>query len=207
MDQCLFCSIANGKIPAKKVFEDEKVAAVLDINPGAPGHILVIPKQHVEILLQMDDDLSAHIGMVSKQLSHALLQALKCEGTSIFVANGPVAGQRAPHGMVHVIPRSKGDEIALDLPIIRLDETALNETYIKLSQIVAKALGKEPMKAQIAEVKKKEPKKSEEAAPKKDNSSKEIKELKKAEGGEKKDEKKSSSNLDDIADFLVGGKK
>jgi len=199
----LFCNIANGKIPAKKIFEDEKVAAVLDINPGTEGHILVIPKQHVEILLQMDDELAAHVGMVCKQLSQALLQAFKCEGTSIFVANGPVAGQRAPHGMVHVMPRSNDDEISLDFPIVKLDEKVLGEIHKKLAKNIAKEIGKEPMvvdkKSDSKEVKDVENKKIEKENKKED----EPKESKK----EVKEEKKvSKSKLDEIAEFLTGEK-
>lgn len=201
MDQCLFCNIANGKISAKKVYEDDKVAAVLDINPGTQGHVLVIPKQHVEVLIQMDDELSSHVGMVCKQLSQALLQAFQCEGTSIFVANGPVAGQRAPHGMVHVLPRSKNDGIVLDLPVVRLDEKTLSDVYVKLAQNVAKSFGKEPMKSEIVPLKKEE----------KQENKKEVIENKKEKDAVKKESKSDSKNvkskLDEITEFLAGAKK
>lgn len=197
----MFCNIANGKIPAKKVYEDDKVAAVLDINPGTEGHILVLPKKHVEILLQMDDDLASHVGMVCKQLSQALLQAFKCEGTSIFVANGPAAGQRAPHGMVHVMPRTKDDEIVLDLPIVKLDEKVLNELHGRLAIAIAKEFGKEPfiVPKSALEVKKIV----------KDDNEKKSEEVKKEVKAPKKvvEEKKASkSKLDEIAEFLTGGK-
>jgi histidine triad (HIT) family protein len=200
MEQCLFCNIANGKIPAKKVYEDDKVAAVLDINPGTEGHILVIPKKHVEILLQMDDDLASHVGMICKQLSQALLQAFKCEGTSIFVANGPAAGQRAPHGMVHVMPRTKDDEIVLDLPIVKLDEKVLNELHGKLAVAVAKEFGKEPMigpksALEVKKVVKDDNEKGGEAKKEIKTPAKKITE-----------EKKAKSKLDEIAEFSTGGK-
>jgi histidine triad (HIT) family protein len=200
MEQCLFCNIANGKIPAKKVYEDDKVAAVLDINPGTDGHILVLPKKHVEILLQMDDDLASHVGMICKQLSQALLQAFKCDGTSIFVANGPAAGQRAPHGMVHVMPRTKDDEIVLDLPIVKLDEKVLNELHGKLAVAVAKEFGKEPMigpksALEVKKVVKDDNEKGGEAKKEIKTPAKKITE-----------EKKAKSKLDEIAEFSTGGK-
>lgn len=206
MEQCLFCNIANGKIPAKKVYEDDKVAAVLDINPGTEGHILVIPKKHIEILLQMDDDLASHVGMVCKQLSQALLQAFKCEGTSIFVANGPAAGQRAPHGMIHVMPRTKDDEIFFDLPITKIDEKVLGEIHSKLAKNVAKEFGKEPM------IVSKDNKSDKKESPKEDEKSKEVKKEVKEEKAEKKTPGKSEKNnskskLDEIAEFLTGGGK
>jgi histidine triad (HIT) family protein len=185
--QCIFCHIASGKIPAKKVYEDDKVAAVLDINPGASGHILVVPKEHVAIMPQMNDDLVAHVGMVAKQLSHAVIRALKIEGTSIFVANGVAAGQRAPHFLLHVIPRTPNDNIALQPPTINVDQKTSDSVFEKLAIAVAKQFGKETPKSR-AEVK-------EAKAPEKDEKPK-----------EEKKEAPKKSKLDDIAEFLTGGK-
>ena len=139
--QCVFCHIASGKIPAKKVYEDDKVTAVLDINPGAPGHILLIPKQHVAIMPQMADDLTAHLGMVAKQLSYALIHALKVEGTSVFVANGVAAGQRAPHFLLHVIPRTQNDGVGLQLPVVKIEQKTSDMVFEKLGAAVAKQFG------------------------------------------------------------------
>ncbi len=139
--QCVFCHIASGKIPAKKVYEDDKVAAVLDINPATSGHVLVIPKEHVSVMPQMSEELVAHLGMISKQLSFALIRALKVEGTSVFVANGVAAGQRAPHFLLHIIPRSANDGVALQLLPAKLDEKSVNETIAKLVPAVGKQFG------------------------------------------------------------------
>ncbi|VVB81532.1 HIT domain protein [uncultured archaeon] len=141
--QCVFCHIASGKIPAKKVYEDDQVTAVLDINPATPGHLLVIPKEHVSVMPQMSEDLVAHIGMLSKQLSHALIRALKVEGTSIFVANGVAAGQRAPHFLLHIIPRSPNDGVALQLSPAKIDEKSMNDVVSKLVPAIGKQLGVE----------------------------------------------------------------
>jgi len=200
--QCIFCNIASGKIPAKMVYEDDKVAAVLDINPATPGHLLIVPKEHVAIMPQMSDELSAHVGMISKQLSHALIRALKVEGTTIFVANGVAAGQRAPHFLLHVIPRSKDDNIGLELPVVKIADQAGKEIFDKLAPAVAKQFGIE-----VAEKSKEElPKELEE----KEEPSEEPKELKNEEPKEKSEKipKKTpcSSKLDDITNFLTGGK-
>ncbi|MBW2970128.1 HIT domain-containing protein [Candidatus Woesearchaeota archaeon] len=141
--QCVFCHIASGKIPAKKVYEDAKVTAVLDINPASPGHILVIPKEHVAVMPQMSDELVGHLGMISKQLSHALIRALKAEGTSVFVANGVAAGQRAPHFLLHIIPRSPDDGVALQPSPGKFDEKMLGEVSAKLAAAVGKQFGVE----------------------------------------------------------------
>ena len=109
--QCIFCQIVNGKIPSKKVYEDNFCIAVLDINPAAKGHMLVIPKEHYAIMPQVDDDTLGHLFMISRHLSQILLKIMKSEGTNIFIANGPAAGQRAQHFMIHLIPRKDGDGI------------------------------------------------------------------------------------------------
>lgn len=111
--QCIFCHIVAGAVASKKVFEDEKVVAVLDINPANFGHVLLMPKEHFAIMPQIPDDLIGHIGQVSKGLSLAMLKAFGTEGTTTFIANGMAAGQRAQHFMVHIIPRTENDGVGV----------------------------------------------------------------------------------------------
>jgi histidine triad (HIT) family protein len=113
---CIFCHIVSGKVQSKKVYEDEETIGILDINPANPGHVLLLPKKHYAIMPQMNDFEIGHLFMVTKSLSGALLKALKADGTNIFVANGAVAGQKAPHFMAHVIPRKEGDKLSLNIP-------------------------------------------------------------------------------------------
>ncbi len=181
--QCVFCHIASGKIPAKKVYDDDKVAAVLDINPATPGHVLIIPKNHVAIMPQMSDDLIAHLGMVAKQLSNAVIRALKVDGISVFIANGVAAGQRAPHFLLHVIPRSQNDDVGLHLPVVKIDQKVSDAVFDKLGAAVAKQFGVEP-KIKLAP---KEPPKLE---------AKQV----------PKPEAKDLGGLDEISKFLTGGK-
>jgi len=123
--QCIFCQIIAGKVPAKKVYEDEKCIGVLDINPAAKGHVLIMPKEHYVIMPQIPDKEIGHLFLVSKYLSQAMLKVMKVPGTMVYVANGLAAGQKAQHFMVHLIPRKEGDgvidstEKLLDLPIQR----------------------------------------------------------------------------------------
>lgn len=142
---CMFCQIAAGKVAAKVVHEDERVVGVLDINPAAPGHVLVIPKQHIAVMPQMPDALVVHMGLVAKKLSQTMLTRLEVEGVSVFVANGGVAGQRAPHVMMHVIPRREGDGIQLDITPKDVTQDALQDAVQKLGPAFQKFfLGKQP---------------------------------------------------------------
>ncbi|MBW3004147.1 HIT family protein [Candidatus Woesearchaeota archaeon] len=106
---CIFCQIIGGKIPAKKVYEDDKVIAILDINPASKGHMLVMPKEHYAIMPVVPQDVLGHLFVVAKKLSNSALKALKATGTTVFIANGGVAGQRAQHFMIHIIPRFEAD--------------------------------------------------------------------------------------------------
>jgi len=153
---------------------------------------LLLTKEHVSVMPQMSDDLVSHVGMVSKQLSQALLRSIKAEGTSIFVANGVAAGQRAPHFMMHIIPRSKSDQIALQWPPGNVTEANLREVAEKISASVEKQFG---IKLKLEE------KKVEEKPEEKQEAEEKEPEKKIEEKPEKKEEK---SSLDDIADLLTG---
>ncbi len=136
--QCIFCQIIGGQVPAKKVYEDDFLVAVLDINPAAPGHVLVLTKEHYAIMPQIPEEVITHLGKISKALSQVVLRTLQCEGTNIFVANGPAAGQRAQHFMLHIIPRNQNDGVGLELQEKKLPE----ELFEKLRQALAPGLKK-----------------------------------------------------------------
>ena len=109
--QCIFCQILNGKVPSKKIYDDDKCLAILDINPAAKGHVLILPKEHYAIMPQVPVEDIKHLYVVAKYLSQIVLKTLKVGGTSIYVANGIAASQKAQHFMIHVIPRKEGDEL------------------------------------------------------------------------------------------------
>lgn len=127
---CVFCHIANGKIPSKKVYEDEVVLAVLDINPASQGHTMIIPKIHATITPQLTKETMAHIAITTKIISQAIIKAFKTRGTSIFIANGPAAGQRAGHAIIHIIPRTEGDGILLQPDIKLSSNTGHQESRV-----------------------------------------------------------------------------
>ena len=113
VQNCIFCHIVNGRVQSRKIYEDDIVYATLDINPANPGHILLLPKEHYSIMPQIPPNVISHIFMVAKALSNAALRSLRCQGTNIFVANGVAAGQKAPHFMIHIIPRKQGDGLMI----------------------------------------------------------------------------------------------
>lgn len=100
---CLFCKIINGEIPSSKVYEDETVYAFRDIEPQAPTHILIIPKQHIKSADEIDESNSAvvaHIFEVAAKL--AKQEGLK-EGYRIVNNCGDLAGQTVKHLHFHLM--------------------------------------------------------------------------------------------------------
>jgi histidine triad (HIT) family protein len=224
IQNCIFCHIVKGKVASKKVYEDDKCLAILDINPANPGHILLMPKEHYSIMPLIPEDIIEHLFMISKHLSSALLKVLNKDfknvntdsiGTNIFVANGAAAGQKAQHFMVHIIPRMEKDGLNLELETKKISEKELEELRIVLSAKIAKDLGikapEEPKKEEIkVERMEKEPKvveaefieKKEDKKPEKKSEKKKSK-PKKEKSAKTKDEKVT---LDDIADLVTGAK-
>jgi histidine triad (HIT) family protein len=125
---CIFCKIANKDIPAKILHEDDDIICILDINPASEGHIIVFPKKHYMIMPHLPEDILGKLFNTVKLMSNTLLRTLQSAGTTIFVANGMAAGQKAPHVLIHVFPRKQDDGL-LELP--RHDIT--DEQAVKIS--------------------------------------------------------------------------
>jgi histidine triad (HIT) family protein len=100
MDDCIFCKIAKGEIPSQKVYEDDTVLAFLDIHPKAPGHTLLIPREHHQWFMDLPDALSDSLFRAAKKVA----KALKEEYAADFVRLG-IVGTDVPHVHVHLIPQ------------------------------------------------------------------------------------------------------
>jgi histidine triad (HIT) family protein len=101
---CIFCKIAQGAIPAAKVYEDEQVLAFKDINPQAPVHLLVIPKKHIPSLHQVGPEDAALMGQIVRAIQHVVAEAGVAESGYRVVTNiGPDSGQVVFHLHFHVL--------------------------------------------------------------------------------------------------------
>lgn len=111
MSDCIFCKIIAGEIPSATVYEDDDVKAILDVNPAAKGHVIVLPKTHAENIFSIpDEDLKKAI-CVAKKIATALKKTYNCDGVNILQNNGEAAGQSVFHLHIHVIPRFEGDTV------------------------------------------------------------------------------------------------
>jgi histidine triad (HIT) family protein len=104
---CVFCAIAAGELAAHRVFEDARCVAFLDTRPVFPGHTLLVPRAHLETLMDLPDDLLAPFFGVAQRLARAMETALGADGS--FVATNNKVSQSVPHMHVHVVPRKKKD--------------------------------------------------------------------------------------------------
>lgn len=92
-----------------KIYEDDKIIAVLDENPVTDGHIIVMPKEHYPIIEQAPDFVVEQVFRVVNKVSVAAFEVFGAHGTNILVDNGIAAGQELAHFMVNVIPRKQND--------------------------------------------------------------------------------------------------
>ena len=113
-NNCVFCAIAAGEIPAFKIYEDDFALAYLDINPFAEGHTLVIPKSHTEGLLDTDEKTLAELLARVKKVAAHLKAALPCDGFNIMQNNGEAAGQTVRHIHFHIVPRHDREPITFE---------------------------------------------------------------------------------------------
>ncbi|MEY4745020.1 MAG: hypothetical protein RL272_965 [Candidatus Parcubacteria bacterium] len=109
MNDCLFCKIVKGDIPALKVYEDDTVLAFLDIAPVNVGHTLIVPKAHFENCASTPDDAMAAVMRAAKLVGAAALKVTGAHGYNVGINCGAAAGQIVMHTHVHVMPRFEGD--------------------------------------------------------------------------------------------------
>ncbi|MFW6014408.1 MAG: HIT domain-containing protein [Nanoarchaeota archaeon] len=132
---CPFCKIISGDIPAKKVFEDDEMAAILDINPCTKGHTLLMPKEHYPIMPLIPSKTFKHMFGHLPGIVKALKKAMLTTGANAILANGAVAGQQSPHFMVHLLPREKNDWLdKYSFTGKELDGNHVKEAYQMLAQ-------------------------------------------------------------------------
>ena len=109
----IFCKIIKGEIPSKKIYEDEIVMVIMDVNPRSNGHLLVIPKEHYQDLFDIKKDTLEHIMEVAKDMANMLIEKLGCDGITLEQNNG--ISQEVKHFHLHLIPKySEGTNMDIE---------------------------------------------------------------------------------------------
>lgn len=119
---CLFCNIIAGKIPSKTIYEDQICKVIMDVNPNANGHILILPKKHITDFEEMDTETLSHIHEVAKEIKKMQYDALTPDGL-VMVVNYGIA-QQIKHYHLHLIPVYKNKQQLV----------SVDDTYSKIMQ-------------------------------------------------------------------------
>jgi histidine triad (HIT) family protein len=136
MRETIFGKIIRGEIPCHRVYEDAAVLAFLDVNPLAPGHTLVVPKEAVATLDRLSDESSAAVGRVLPRIARAVLAATGATAFNVLQNNGVEAHQAVFHVHFHIIPRFEGRGLGLGwqpMPVHDPDLKALCEKIARLA--------------------------------------------------------------------------
>lgn len=129
---CALCrAIKEG---SKKVYEDDKVVAMLSETPCTPGHVVIAPKNHSPIIEEVPDPVVAHAFQVANKLSTVIFEQLGAHGTNIFVQNGVSAGQELPHFTVNVIPRRENDNLPIQWQPTEVPEDQLSTLELQIKE-------------------------------------------------------------------------
>lgn len=108
---CPLCQIVKKEIKALPLYEDEQIMAVMHPFPASLGHVIVFPKNHVQILTMVDDPILIKMHEVVQKISSSVFDALGSQGTNILIQNGELAGQTLAHFVINVLPRSVNDTL------------------------------------------------------------------------------------------------
>ena len=111
MENCIFCKIIDGVIPSTVIYEDETSKVILDIAPAAKGHAILVLKEHVENVFELDSALAGKVFSVVPKVAAAIKETLGCDGLNILQNNGVSAGQTVFHFHIHFIPRWDNDTV------------------------------------------------------------------------------------------------
>ncbi len=129
----IFSRIVKGEIPCYKVAETADFLAFLDVNPVALGHTLVIPKQEIDYLFDLPDDLYIGLNVFSREVAHALKQAVPCVkiGTCVI-------GLEVPHAHMHLIPINKLEDMRFDKPKLQFPAEEMQALAAKIGSYIAR---------------------------------------------------------------------
>jgi histidine triad (HIT) family protein len=129
----IFARIASGEIPSYKIAEDERFFAFLDINPLAKGHTLVIPKQEIDYLFDMDEEMYKDLWQFAMKVAKAIKLVVPCVKVGVAVI-----GLEVPHAHIHLVPMNRMDDINFSRPKLSFPA----DEMLRLSKEIADAVNR-----------------------------------------------------------------
>ena len=125
----IFSKIIAGDIPCYKVAEDDQYFAFLDINPLVKGHVLVVPKQEVDYIFDLNDEVLAGMHLFAKTVATAIAEVIPCKRVRVAVM-----GLEVPHAHIHLIPINKESDMVISNPKLKLT----NEEFTAIAAMINK---------------------------------------------------------------------
>ncbi|MGO1003921.1 HIT family protein [Lysobacter sp. CA196] len=113
MSDCIFCAILAGHAPASRVYEDEVAVAFMDLRQAVEGHVLVVPRRHIEDIYALDEATAGHLMAVAVRIAKVLAAEDRPAGLNLWQSNGEAGGQEVPRVHLHVQPRREHDGVHL----------------------------------------------------------------------------------------------
>ena len=132
VEDCIFCRIVAGELPAHRVDEDEHTVAFMDLNPWTRGHALVVPRRHSRNLYDIEPEDFGHVGSAAQRLALRMRDRLGCDGVNLINSAEPAAWQTVFHFHMHVIPRYDDDPLSLPTRPREADQDELGEVAEEL---------------------------------------------------------------------------
>ena len=136
MEDCVFCKIIDGKIPAAKIYEDSWVVGFLDIMPANKGHCLVVPRKHTSNLIEMNDEDLVATMKAAKKVARALSLSFGNGSFNIVMNNGKEAGQLVNHAHIHLIPRFQKDRLRIKWSHLKYEGDEMKEYADKIKKFI-----------------------------------------------------------------------
>jgi histidine triad (HIT) family protein len=127
----IFARIASGEIPSYKIAENERFFSFLDINPITPGHVLVIPKQEVDYIFDLDTELYREFWDFAAKVARAIKQAVPCVKVGIAVI-----GLEVPHAHIHLVPMNTMGDIDFTKKKLSLPKEQMQDLAARIAQLV-----------------------------------------------------------------------
>lgn len=123
----IFSKIIAGEIPSYKIAEDEHYYAFLDISPMKKGHTLVIPKQEIDYIFDIDDDTLAGMTIFAKKVAQAIKKAIPCQRIAVMVL-----GMEVPHAHIHLVPMDKESDLVISNKKLNLEKEEFEQIAQKI---------------------------------------------------------------------------
>jgi histidine triad (HIT) family protein len=136
MSDCIFCKISKDEIPSQSIFENSKIKVIVDRYPANKGHILIVPKQHIENIFDIDPAYAGRLFELAAKMATVVKNTFNCENINIVQNNGPLAGQTVNHFHIHIIPRFEGDNVNVSWPQMEMTEEEFKAIAAELREFV-----------------------------------------------------------------------